>query len=234
MSPSEPDPALKRGKQFLLSYVGVMGSQDGVDQALLALAELRALRDDWHAVFMGDGDVVDEMREMVNQLDLADCVEFTGWVEHDTISRVLSTSNVCLAPDPKNPLNDISSMVKISEYMAMSRPIVSYDLTESRFGAGEAAVFAAPADHAGFAALVAELLDDPRRRAAMGAAGRTRAEAVLAWEHQERALLTAYARALEMGPVQENYLQMLGRLLAPHQRASERRAHSASIAPRTR
>ncbi len=213
--PSEPDPSLKRGKRFLLSYVGVMGPQDGVEEALLALAELRALREDWHAVFMGDGAVVEEMRALAAELGLAGCAEFTGWVEHDTISRVLSTSDVCLAPDPKNALNDLSSMVKISEYMAMSRPIVSYDLAESRVGAGEAAIFAAPADHAGFAALVSELLDDPGRRAAMGASGRARAVSVLAWEHQERSLLAAYERALGMGPVREGSLATLRRLVRP-------------------
>ncbi len=213
--PREPDPSLKRGKRFLLSYVGVMGPQDGVDHALRSLAELHSLRDDWHAVFMGDGDVVDEMRALTVELGLAERVEFTGWVEQDTIGRVLSTSDVCLAPDPKNPLNDLSSMVKISEYMAMSRPIVSFDLAESRVGAGEAAVFAASGDHAGFAQLVSELLDDPDRRAKMGAAGRGRAESFLAWEHQERSLLTAYARALGMGPVRESRLAMMSRLLVP-------------------
>ena len=134
---------------------------------------------------------------------------------------MLSTSDVCLAPDPKNPLNDVSSMVKISEYMAMSRPIVSYDLAESRVGAGEAAVFAAPDDHAGFARLVSELLDDPERRAAMGAAGRARAESFLAWEHQERSLLAAYSRALDMGPVREGRLATMRRLLLRRRGASE-------------
>lgn len=214
-TPSEPDPALKRGKPFLLSYVGVMGPQDGVDHALLALAELRALREDWHAVFMGDGDVAEQMRAMAAELGLADRVEFTGWVGHETVRRVLSTSDVCLAPDPSNPLNDVSSMVKLSEYMAISRPIVSYDLAESRFGAGEAAVFAAPGDHAGFARMISVLLDDPERRAAMGAAGRERVESVLAWEHQERALLGAYSRALAMGPVSAGRLSTLQRLLLP-------------------
>ena len=215
---SAAEPALKRGKQFLLSYAGVMGPQDGVDHALRALAELKALRSDWHAIFMGDGDVVDEMRAMTIEIGLADCVEFTGWVEHDTICEVLSTSDVCIAPDPKNPLNDISSMVKISEYMAMARPIVSYDLAESRFGAGEAAEFAAPGNHAEFARLVSELLDDPGRRAAMGAAGRTRVEGYLAWEHQEKSLLAAYSRALGMGPARESLLTTLRRLLEPHGR----------------
>ncbi len=214
-APSEPDPRLKRGKPFLLSYVGVMGPQDGVDEALRSLAELHALRDDWHAVFMGDGDVIQEMRALTHELGLDDSVEFTGWVEQDTICRVLSSSDVCIAPDPRNALNDVSSMVKISEYMATSRPIVSFDLAESRVGAGEAAAFAAPGDHAGFARLVSELLDDPDRRAQMGAAGRQRVEDVLAWEHQERSLLAAYARALAMGPAREGRMQALRRLLLP-------------------
>jgi glycosyltransferase involved in cell wall biosynthesis len=216
-APTEADPSLKRGKPFLLSYVGMMGPQDGIDEALRALAELRRLRDDWHAVFMGDGDVIEEMRTLTRELDLEDCVEFSGWVEHDTVCRVLSSSDVCIAPDPKNALNDVSSMVKISEYMAMSRPIVSYDLTESRVGAGDAAVFAAPGDHAGFARLVSNLLDDPDRRVAMGAAGRERVESVLAWEHQARSLLAAYEHALSMGPVREGRLQVLRRLLSPRQ-----------------
>jgi glycosyltransferase involved in cell wall biosynthesis len=198
-TPMEPDPSLKRGRAHLLSYVGVMGTQDGVDQALHALAHLRERRDDWHAIFMGSGDVLEEMQALAEELGLGDVVEFTGWVEHDTIRRVLSTSDVCLAPDPKSPLNDISSMVKISEYMAMSRPIVSFDLMESRASAGEAALFAGAEDVAGFARLIDELLDDEEGRAAMGAAGRARAEHLLAWEHQERALLAAYDRALGMG-----------------------------------
>jgi glycosyltransferase involved in cell wall biosynthesis len=200
-TPTVPDPALKHGREHLLSYVGVMGPQDGVDQALRALACLRESRDDWHATFMGSGDVLEDMRALAGELGLGDVVDFTGWVEHDTIRRVLSTSDVCLAPDPKSPLNDISSMVKISEYMAVSRPIVSFDLMESRASAGEAAVYADAGDVAGFARLVGELLDDEDRRRAMGVAGRARAERLLAWEHQERALLAAYERALGTAPV---------------------------------
>ena len=112
------------------------------------------------------------------------------------VGRVLSNSDVCLAPDPNNPLNDVSSMIKFSDYMAMSRPIVSYDLMESRAGAADAAVYAAANDKADFARKIDELLDDPPRRARMAAAGRARAEAMLAWEHQERSLLAAYERAL--------------------------------------
>jgi glycosyltransferase involved in cell wall biosynthesis len=176
-----------------------MGPQDGVDHALRALALLRERRQDWRAVFMGDGDVLDDMRRLARELGLGQDVEFTGWVEQDHIRRVLATSDVCLAPDPSNPLNDVSTMVKLSEYMAMSRPIVSYDLPESRVSAAWAAAYAKPGDVADFARLLDGLLDDPDRRAAMGAAGRDRVERRLAWRHQERALLAAYGRAL--GPM---------------------------------
>jgi len=193
----DPEPALKRDQPHLIAYLGTMGPQDGVDHALRALAVLRKHRDDWHAVFVGGGDLLDEMKELSKQLGLGEAVEFTGRVPDDQLIRVLSTADVCLAPDPKSPLNDVSTMTKIVEYMAMSRPIVSYDLLEAKVSAGEGAIYAKPDDVGGFAECIDELLDDPKRRKAMGAVGRSRIEQALSWEHSERALLAAYERAVE-------------------------------------
>jgi glycosyltransferase involved in cell wall biosynthesis len=194
----DPDVTLKRGKQHLISYLGVMGPQDGVDHALRALAAVREDRQDWHAIFMGGGDVLEAMRALSKELGVAEMVELPGRVPDDYVARVLSSSDVCLAPDPKNPLNDISTMNKILEYMAMSRPIVSYDLREARVSAGDAALYARPNDVASFAAAVERLLDDPALRERMGAAGRVRVENELSWQHSERALLSAYERALQL------------------------------------
>jgi glycosyltransferase involved in cell wall biosynthesis len=194
--PVAPDVSLRRGRQHLLSYVGVMGPQDGVDHALRALAALHERRRDWHAVFVGDGDALQPMKRLCSDLCLDEHVEFTGWAEHDVVRRVLSSSDVCLAPDPRGPLNDVSTMVKLSEYMAMGRPIVSYGLPESRVAAGDAAVYAKDDDAHDFAGLIDELLNDPDRREEMGRIGHERTKSVLAWEHQERALVRAYERAL--------------------------------------
>jgi glycosyltransferase involved in cell wall biosynthesis len=109
---------------------------------------------------------------------------------------VLSTSDVCIAPDPKTPLSDASTLVKIAEYMAMSRPIVSYDLTESRVTAADAALYARPNDPQAFADAIAVLLDDPDRRALMGRIGRERVERVLSWENSTKTLLAAYQVAI--------------------------------------
>ena len=192
---AEPDESLKQGKTFLLVYLGVMGPQDGVDHALRALALLKERRQDWHATFVGDGDARPAMLSLARELGLEE-VDFPGRIPDDELARILSTADVCLAPDPKNPLNDVSTMNKIVEYMAMGRPIVSYDLIEARVSAADAALYAEPNDPRSFAAAVAELLDAPERRAAMGVAGRARVEQELSWSQSEEALLAAYARAL--------------------------------------
>jgi glycosyltransferase involved in cell wall biosynthesis len=194
--PVEPDPTWKRGRAHLISYLGIMGPQDGVDHALRALAALRARRDDWHAVFIGDGDALPAMRALADELGLGEHVEFAGWRGDDDIRLILSTSDVCLAPDPPSPLNDVSTMIKIPEYMALGRAIASYALHESRVSAGDAALYAAPGDPDSLGRCVAELLDDPELRAQMGAQARERVESELAWQHSEGALLAAYARAL--------------------------------------
>jgi glycosyltransferase involved in cell wall biosynthesis len=194
-----PEPELKRGKPHLLCYLGVMGPQDGVDYALRALAKLRDEqgRTDWHAVFVGSGDAFDAMVELSRALGLEDRVEFTGRVPDADLVRYLSTADVCLSPDPRNPLNDVSTMNKVLEYMAMGRPIVSFDLKEARVSAGDAALYAPDDDESAFAKLVAALLDDPEKRARMGAIGRERIEGALAWRNSQAALLAAYAAACE-------------------------------------
>jgi glycosyltransferase involved in cell wall biosynthesis len=197
----EPVPELRRGKAHLICYLGVMGPQDGVDYALRALSHLRHElgRDDFRAAFIGSGDVRDQMIALASELDLEGEVVFTGRISDEELTAYLSTADVCLAPDPKNPLNDVSTMNKVVEYMAMGRAIVSFDLIESRVSAGDAAVYATPNDEREFAGLVAELLDDPDRRAQMGEVGRRRLEEELSWERSAANLAGAYTQLLQAG-----------------------------------
>ncbi len=199
--PVAPEPELKRGKPHLLCYLGVMGPQDGVDYALRALAKLRdeVGRTDWHAVFVGAGDTFDAMVELSRELGLDGQVEFTGRVPDADLVRWLSTADVCLSPDPCNPLNDVSTMNKVLEYMVMGRPIVSFDLKEARVSAGEAAVYAKGDDEGEFAALIARLLDDPEQRSRMGKSGQERINGPLAWRNSQAALLAAYEAAVGGG-----------------------------------
>ncbi|HET6710831.1 MULTISPECIES: glycosyltransferase family 4 protein [unclassified Amycolatopsis] len=195
--PAEPE--LKKGKPFMLAYLGVMGPQDGVDYALRALAKLRdeVGRTDWHAVFVGSGDAFDDMVALSAKLGLANQVEFTGRISDEDLVRYLSTADVCLSPDPLNPLNDVSTMNKVMEYMAMSKPIVSFELREARVSAGDAAVYAPANDETEFAALVSRLLDDPEERIRMGKLGQARVAGPLSWENSAKNLLAAYEHAVK-------------------------------------
>ncbi|GAA2296867.1 glycosyltransferase family 4 protein [Streptomyces kunmingensis] len=197
--PVPPEPELKRGKPHLLCYLGVMGPQDGVDYALRSLAKLRDElgRTDWHAVFVGSGDAHDAMVELAGQLGLSEQVEFTGRIPDADLVRYLSTADVCLSPDPRNPLNDVSTMNKVLEYMAMGRPVVSFDLREARVSAGDAALYAPANDEAAFAKNIALLLDDPDKRAEMGRIGQERISGQLSWQNSQRSLLAAYAAACQ-------------------------------------
>jgi glycosyltransferase involved in cell wall biosynthesis len=190
--------SLYRGKRYLVAYLGVMGPQDGVDYALRALAHLRDEigRGDVHCIFMGAGDAFEDMVALSEELGLSDMVEFTGRVPDDFVQSCLSTADVCLSPDPPNPLNDVSTMNKVVEYMAMARPIVSFDLREARVSAGEAAVYAPGTDVAAFASAINELLDDPERRERMGRVGRERVERELSWDSSRRHLIDFYGGLL--------------------------------------
>jgi glycosyltransferase involved in cell wall biosynthesis len=190
----DPDETLKRGRRHLLAYIGVMGPQDGVDYAVRALAALRKKRGDWQAVFVGEGDSVAAVRALASSLRLDDHVDFLGWRRDGDLRRVLSTADVCLAPDPKSPLNELSTTLKVAEYMAMRRPTVAFDLMETRVTAGDSALYAPPNDVSSFAACIDQLLDDPARRVSLGELGRARVEQSLSWEHSERVLTAAYER----------------------------------------
>jgi glycosyltransferase involved in cell wall biosynthesis len=192
----EPDPQLRRGRRFLAAYIGVMGPQDGVDIVIRAadIVVHQLCRDDIAFTLIGSGDCFDELVALRDELGLAGHVEFTGRAPDELVSRILSTADLGLSPDPKNPLNDVSTMNKTMEYMAFELPVVAFDLRETRVSAGDAAVYVRPNDVADYAAAIVALMDDEPGRSRLGKLGRARVEQELAWSHQERAYLDVYQR----------------------------------------
>jgi glycosyltransferase involved in cell wall biosynthesis len=185
---------LRRGRRYLAAYIGVMGPQDGVDivvrAAEVVVHELG--RDDIAFTLIGSGDCFDELVALRDELGLAGHVEFTGRAPDELVGRILSTADIGLSPDPKNPLNDLSTMNKTMEYMAYELPLVAFDLRETRVSAGEAAVYVEPNDVHKYALAITALMDDEARRVHLGKLGRARVEQELAWSHQERAYLGVY------------------------------------------
>jgi glycosyltransferase involved in cell wall biosynthesis len=190
----EPVPHLRRGRQHLVAYLGVMGPQDGVDIALGAADVVvnHMGRDDIAFTLMGSGDCYDDLVRRRDELGLTEAVDLPGRVPDDFVAEVLSTADLGLCPDPLNPLNDVSTMNKTMEYMSFGLPVVAFDLRETRVSAADAAHYARPNDVDEFARAVVALVDDPARRREMGRIGRERIDQHLAWEHQQEGYLRVF------------------------------------------
>jgi glycosyltransferase involved in cell wall biosynthesis len=189
-----PDESLRKGRRYLVGYVGVMGRQEGIDLLLRAVYHLvyQRRRRDIHFGLVGGGTSLDEMKSLARALGVADYVTFTGRVPDPDLLALLNTADVCVNPDVANEMNDISTMNKVMEYMALGKPIVQFDLTEGRFSAQEASLYAQRNDPVDFAAKLLELIDDPEKRERMGAFGRRRVQSELEWRYEAPKLLAAY------------------------------------------
>ena len=198
LRPGEPDTEQRRGRRFLIAYIGVMGPQDGVDIVVRAanIVVNKLGRDDIAFTLIGSGDCFNDLVALRDEFGLAGHVEFTGRAPDELVVRIMSTADAGLSPDPKNPLNDVSTMNKTMEYMAFGLPVVAFDLRETRVSAGDAAVYVQPNDEQQYAEAIVALLDDEHRRALMRKVAQERVEQELAWVHQESAYLAVYERVL--------------------------------------
>jgi glycosyltransferase involved in cell wall biosynthesis len=195
--PVPPNPGLKYGKPFLVGYVGNMSVQEGLDILLDVALHIKNLgRRDIHFTCVGGGPGLPLLQRMVIDKNLQDTVNFTGRVSDAALLEILSTADVCVNPDKPCEMNDISTMIKIMEYMALGKPIVQFDLKEGKFSAQEASLYSDKNNQVpDFARNILWLIDHPEERKVMGDFGRKRVESELAWEYSVKNLLAAYARA---------------------------------------
>ena len=191
-------PPARKPRKFLVGYVGVMGKQEGIDLLLKSIQFLK--RTDVHFALVGGGTSLEEMKALARELGVADYVTFTGRVPDAELLAVLNAADVCVNPDVANEMNDISTMNKIMEYMALGKPIVQFDLAEGRYSAQDASLYARRNDPEDFARKIMELLDDPERRQRMGEYGRRRVVDALEWRHEAPRLLAAYEALWRRSP----------------------------------
>lgn len=189
-----PVPALKRGRRFMVGYMGVMNNQDGVDYLLRAAHHIIREKGRTDVMFFLGGEGPDRvnLERLARELGIEEDVVFTGWLDHAEALPWLNTCDVCVCPDPSNDFNDKCTMNKIVEYMALGKPVVQFDLPEGRVSAGEASLYAHANDPVDLALKILDLLEDTPARERMGAFGRERVEAELSWQRQAPRLIAAY------------------------------------------
>lgn len=189
-----PVKRLKNGRRYLVGYVGVMGKVEGIDHLLRAVEYIVKYmkRTDIQFGLVGGGTELAAMTVLARELEIADFVTFTGRVPDKDVLEMLNTADVCVNPDVANDVNDKSTMNKIMEYMALSKPIVQYDLKEGRVSAQSASLYAVKNDPFDMARKIVELLDDSEARQRMGIFGQRRVRDNLAWAYEAPKLLAAY------------------------------------------
>jgi glycosyltransferase involved in cell wall biosynthesis len=198
MTPAAPSARLKGMNKSILCYIGSLNPQDGVDYLLRSLRHLMhgLKRSDFYCVIMGSGDSLQDLRDLAGTLQLNGCVELTGFVSDEELQANLAAADICVDPDPSSPLNDQSTWIKVMEYMAAAKPIVSFDLKETRFSARDAAMYVEPNNETQFAEAIAELMDQPTLQERMGTYGRRRVAEELQWAKVGKNLVTAYETLL--------------------------------------
>lgn len=189
-----PDPPSGRPGELgtpRLIYVGTLDVQDGVLELpdILSAPQLSSV----HLTIVGEGAARAELVARCRDMGLSERVTFTGHVPHESIAGLIADADIALDPAPGTELNEGSTMIKIAEYLGCGRPVVAYDLRETRRTAGEAALYAPDGDRQVFAELIAGLAGDGERRLALGQLARERA-LELSWERSEQALLEVYER----------------------------------------
>lgn len=185
----------RRGRKYLVGYMGVMGEPEGIDYLLRIVHYLVYQKNcqNIHFMLIGSGPAADKLKVLSEELKITEFVEFTGFKTGEALLERLSSCDLCVEPSPTSAYNEHCTMNKILEYMALGKPIVQFDLREGRRSAQGASFYAKPNDEVEFAHKIIELLDSPKLREEMGREGRRRMEEMLEWRHQAPKLLDAYA-----------------------------------------
>lgn len=199
---TNPDPELASRGETIIAYLGQMGVQDGVDHLLRALQHLDADlgQRDWFCILIGPADDAHGLQSLAERLGIGPRTWFTGFISEEKLLSYLSTADICVDPDPANPLNNISTMIKLMEYMALGKPTVAYSLTEHRVTGGDAVLYAEPNNELDLARQIDRLIRDPELRAKLGQMGYQRVQQKLAWPYQKERFLALYEELTQWQP----------------------------------
>jgi len=189
-----PDKKFLNGRKYLVGYVGVIGEQEGIDLLLESVKYIVSFRQDIQFAIVGGGTDLDKLKQLCSEMGLDKYVDFYGRTPDDLMIAILNSSDICVNPDKPTEMNNLSTMNKIMEYMALKKPIVQFDLKEGRFSAQEASLYAMCGDTKDFAEKIMQLVDNPDMRMKMAEYGYDRVINKLSWDFECVKLVKFYSR----------------------------------------
>jgi|WetSurMetagenome_2_1015567.scaffolds.fasta_scaffold16291_2 glycosyltransferase involved in cell wall biosynthesis len=185
-----------KGRKYMVGYIGVIGEQEGIDLLLESVKYIVSLRNDVQFAIVGGGTDLDKLIKLTADLGLSEFVDFYGRVPDDLMVAILNSTDLCVNPDKPTEMNNLSTMNKIMEYMALKKPVVQYDLKEGRFSAQDASLYATNGDTRDFAEKIIYLIDHPELREKMSEYGYNRVINELSWDFESIKLVELYKSIL--------------------------------------
>ena len=182
----------KKGRNYMVGYVGVIGAQEGLDLLLESIKQIVYKRGDVQFAIVGSGTELEKIKQLTSDMGLREYIDYYGRVDDAMMVDILSTADVCVNPDRPTEMNNLSTMNKIMEYMALKKPIVQYDLKEGRFSAEYASLYACNTNTTDFADKIIWLLDHPEDRTRRGEYGYYKIVNELSWDYESRKLVDLF------------------------------------------
>ncbi len=157
---------------FVVGTVGRLTPIKGHIHLLKAAASILAVRPDIFFIFVGDGELHDDLLRCATDHGIADNVRFLGW--RSDVAAVLSIVDIFVFPS----LNEGMGKA-IVEAMAMGKPVIASNVggIPDLVIPGENGLLVPPADSAALVEAITSLSLNPGKRAALGKKGRETARA---------------------------------------------------------
>ena len=161
---------------FIIGYVGVLREWVDLKPVFIALSKLDR---DIKMLVVGREGRFQENVDLARQCGVGDRAIFTGMVPYSQVPKYISAMDVCLIPFQRGAISENALPLKLFEYMACSRPVISTKLPGVENAAGTNVMYADRVDD--YESRIRELYDSEHLRHEMGRSGRQLVESSYDW-----------------------------------------------------
>jgi len=152
---------------LVVGTTGRLTSVKGHRYLIEAAKEIVAIKPDINFLFLGDGELQEELEKMASELNIRENVVFLGW--RPDVAEVMSMFDIFVLPS----LNEGMGRVLV-EAMALAKPIVASNIggIPDLIMQGKNGLLVPVADPQALASGIEFLMTNPKKRGEMGSAGK--------------------------------------------------------------
>jgi glycosyltransferase involved in cell wall biosynthesis len=127
---------------FVIGFVGYLGKWVDIDSILLAS---KLLKDDnlkMKTLIIGSGDMLNTAKILAKKLGICEKVIFTGNIPYLSVPKYINCMDVCLLPFIKKDVAEYAIPLKLFEYMACEKIVISTPLLGIKDVVGDKIMYA--------------------------------------------------------------------------------------------